>query len=56
MDWDQNTLSKRLWECRESSAWMKTERLEPVPGANICSYAGSDNGVRIITFMLQGVI
>lgn len=56
MDWDQIPLSKCLWEHRESNAWMKTERLEPIPIANICSFAGSDNGVRIITFMLQGVI
>lgn len=56
MAWDQNALSKRLWERRVSDAWMETERLEPIPVANICSYAGSDNGVRIITFMPQDVI
>lgn len=56
MDWDQNALSKCLWECRGSSAWMKTERLEPNRIANICSNACSDNGVSIITFILQGVI
>lgn len=56
MDWDQDALSKCLWESRGSSAWMKTERLEPTHIANICSYACSDNGVSIITFILQGVI
>lgn len=56
MDWDQNALSKCLWECRGSNAWMKTERLEPILITNICSYACSDNGVSIITFILQGVI
>lgn len=56
MDWDQKAPSKSLRKRRESNAWMKTEKLKPILVANICSHAGSDNGVRIITFMLQGVI